>query len=85
MFLMDEMKRAVIVEIFFNFSKKEQDMMMQNLYNQGYSAKDISKFFGIGVQGVCNRITAHRELQDYYSEHGITSLSMFFDAFFVQP
>lgn len=54
------MHKAVTVEMFRNSPRRDQDTMMQSLYDQGYSAKDISKFFGIGVQSVYNRITAHR-------------------------
>ncbi|TOY97368.1 hypothetical protein DI388_13585 [Escherichia coli] len=40
--------------------RRDQDLMMQALYDQGYSAKDISNFLGIGLQSVYNRINAHR-------------------------
>ena len=60
MFFNGGMHKAVTVEMFLNSPRKDQDIMMQNLYDQGYSAKDISKFFGIGLQSVYNRINAHR-------------------------
>lgn len=60
MFLTGGIHRAVTIEMFLNSPRRDQDIIMQNLYDQGYSAKDISNFFGIGLQSVYNRINAHR-------------------------
>lgn len=51
---------AVTKEIFKNAPRKDQDQIMQGLYDQGYSAKEIASFLGIGAQAVYNRINAHR-------------------------
>lgn len=60
MFFGNGMHKAVTVEMFRNSPRRDQDALMQSLYDQGYSAKDISNFFGIGLQSVYNRINAHR-------------------------
>ena len=60
MFFNGGMHKAVTVEMLLNSPRRDPDIMMQNLYDQGYSAKDISKFFGIGLQSVYNRINANR-------------------------
>ncbi|HGV3494370.1 TPA: hypothetical protein ACNGYJ_005887, partial [Klebsiella quasipneumoniae subsp. quasipneumoniae] len=51
---------ALTKEMFKTAPRRDQDLMMQALYDQGYSAKDISNFLGIGLQSVYNRINAHR-------------------------
>lgn len=51
---------AVTKEMFKNAPRRDQDQIMQGLYDTGYSAKEIAKFLGIGTQAVYNRINAHR-------------------------
>ncbi len=45
---------------FIQMARRDQDAFLQYLYDQGYSAKDISKNFDIPVPSVYNRINAHR-------------------------
>lgn len=52
--------KATTIEIFRNAPRKDQNDMLQNLYDQGYSGKELADFFGIGSQAVYNRIDAHR-------------------------
>ena len=52
--------QAVTVAQFAQMPRRDQDAILQNLYDQGYSAPDISKFFNMPVQTVYSRIVAHR-------------------------
>jgi len=51
---------AVTKAMFDQMNRKDQTDIMQKLYDQGYSGKDISKFFEINVQTIYSRINAHR-------------------------
>lgn len=47
--------------VFFSeFTRVEQDRMLQALYDKGYSVKDIGKKLGMNVAGLYNRIDAWR-------------------------
>lgn len=40
--------------------RRDQDAVLQQLYNQGYSVPEISKFTSIPSQTIYSRIDAHR-------------------------
>lgn len=46
--------------MFSQAPRKDQDAVLQQLYDQGYSVPDISNFTGISPQTLYGRITAHR-------------------------
>ncbi len=51
---------AVTKAMFDQMTRKDQNDVMQKLYDQGYSGKDIANFFGMNQQTVYSRINAHR-------------------------
>lgn len=51
---------AVTKAMFDNMNRKDQTDVLQKLYDQGYSGKDIASFFELNVQTVYSRINAHR-------------------------
>lgn len=54
------MQRTINRGVFLQMPRRDQDQFLQYLYNEGYSAKDISKKYDMPVQTVYNRIDAHR-------------------------
>jgi len=40
--------------------RRDQDAVLQHLYDDGYSVPDISRFTGIPTQTLYSRINAHR-------------------------
>ena len=52
--------KAVTKAMFDQMTRKDQTDVMQQLYNQGYSGKDIASFFGMNTQTVYSRINASR-------------------------
>ncbi|WP_156188703.1 terminase gpP N-terminus-related DNA-binding protein [Acinetobacter indicus] len=40
--------------------RRDQDAILQYLYNNGYSAKDIANEYGLNISSVYDRIDAHR-------------------------
>jgi transposase len=52
--------RAATVAQFHQMPRRDQNAVMQDLYNQGYSGKDIAKFYGMSAPSVYNRIDATR-------------------------
>ena len=52
--------KAVTKAMFDQMTRKDQTDVMQQLYDQGYSGKDIANFFGMNTQTVYSRINAHR-------------------------
>ncbi len=51
---------AMTCEMFRQLPRKDQDDLMQNLYDRGYTAKDIGKFLEMSPQTIYSRINAHR-------------------------
>jgi len=51
---------ATTKQMFKNAPRKDQDQIMQGLYDQGYSVKEVANFLEVGVQSAYNRINAHR-------------------------
>lgn len=51
---------AVTKAMFDQMTRKDQNDVLQALYDQKYSGKDIAKFFGMNPQTVYSRINAHR-------------------------
>jgi transposase len=51
---------AVTKSMFEQMTRKDQTDVLQSLYDQGYSGKDIASFFGMNTQTVYGRINAHR-------------------------
>ncbi|TCT19049.1 sigma-70 region 4 domain-containing protein [Thiobaca trueperi] len=51
-----EFNRAV----FDQMPRKDQDEMLQQIYDSGYSVKDIAKFLNMNSQTLYSRINAHR-------------------------
>ncbi|MBP2171112.1 DNA-directed RNA polymerase specialized sigma24 family protein [Erwinia toletana] len=43
-----------------NMPRRDQDALLQYVYDQGYSVKEISNEYAIPVQTLYTRITAHR-------------------------
>lgn len=54
------MQRTINRGMFIQMPRRDQDEFLQYLYDNGYSAKEISKEYGIAVQSLYNRINAHR-------------------------
>lgn len=54
------MHTAVTKAMFDQMPRRDQTEILQNLYNQGYSAPEIAKFFEMNTQTVYSRIDAHR-------------------------
>jgi predicted DNA-binding protein YlxM (UPF0122 family) len=52
--------KAVTKAMFDQMTRKDQTDVMQQLYDQGYSGKDIANFFEMNVQTIYSRINAHR-------------------------
>ncbi len=44
--------------VFQSMPRKDQDAMLQHMYDQGYTASEVGKFFGL--QSIAGRINAHR-------------------------
>lgn len=58
---------AVTKSMFDQMTRKDQNDVLQALYDQGYTGKDIAKFFGMSDQTVYSRINAHRGRSPAYS------------------
>lgn len=54
------MQRAINQGFFQQMTRRDQDVFLQYLYNQGYSVQEISRAFGIPVPTIYSRINAHR-------------------------
>lgn len=52
--------REVTLSMFTNAPRRDQDLILQDLYDKGYSGKEIAKFFGLKEQTVYSRINAYR-------------------------
>lgn len=52
--------QALTAQMFMQMPRHDQNMVMQALYDQGYSGKDIAKFLGMNEATVYGRISAHR-------------------------
>lgn len=46
--------------IFDQMPRKDQDEMLQQIYDKGYSVKDIAKLLNMNSQTLYSRINAHR-------------------------
>lgn len=46
--------------MFAQAPRRDQDAVLQSLYDQGYSVPEISKFTSISAQTLYSRINAHR-------------------------
>lgn len=53
-------QKAAIVGGFKQMARRDQDGVMQYMYDEGYSGKEIGNFFGIPAQTVYSRIDANR-------------------------
>lgn len=47
-------------EILQTLPRKDQNQVLQNLYDKGYSVPEISKATGIAAPTLYNRVDAHR-------------------------
>lgn len=47
-------------QIFNAMPRRDQDQVMQGLYDQGYNVPDIEKFLGVAASSIYSRINAHR-------------------------
>ena len=47
-------------QMFKNAPRRDQDQIMQGLYDKGYSVKEVANFLDVGLQSAYNRINAHR-------------------------
>jgi len=54
------MQDTINIGFFLNMPRRDQDTFLQRIYDEGYSAKDISKKFNIPLPSLYNRINAHR-------------------------
>lgn len=52
--------KAFTVAMFNEMPRRDQDSVMQTLYDEGYSGKDIGKFLNKPAQTVYGRIDASR-------------------------
>ena len=52
--------KEVTISMFKNMPRRDQDLVLQDLYDKGYKGKDIAKFFGLKESSIYNRINAHR-------------------------
>ncbi|WP_416192562.1 hypothetical protein [Neisseria sp. CCUG12390] len=52
--------KEVTVSMFANLPRRDQDSILQDLYDKGYNGKELAKFFGLQESSVYNRINAHR-------------------------
>ena len=52
--------KAVTVAQFTQMPRRDQDSVLQDIYDQGYSVPEISRFFNISPQTIYSRINAHR-------------------------
>jgi transposase-like protein len=46
--------------VFEQYPRKDQDEMLQQIYDSGYSVKDIAKLLNMNPQTLYSRIDAHR-------------------------
>ena len=53
-------QKELTKEILDTLPKRDQTVILQNLYNKGYSVPDIAKATDIPAQTLYNRIDAHR-------------------------
>lgn len=54
------MQRGINQGFFQQMTRRDQDVFLQYLYDQGYSVQEISKAFGIPVPTIYSRIDANR-------------------------
>ena len=47
-------------QMFNAMPRRDQDQVLQGLYDQGYNVPDIEKFLGIPASTIYSRINAHR-------------------------
>lgn len=47
-------------QIFATMPRRDQDQVLQGLYDQGYNVPDIESFLGIPSSTIYSRIDAHR-------------------------
>jgi hypothetical protein len=52
--------KEVTISMFQAMPRRDQDMVMQDLYDKGYNGREIAKFFQLSEASVYNRIKAHR-------------------------
>ncbi|HHK5991579.1 hypothetical protein [Neisseria sp. 27098_8_139] len=60
MFGFNGIHKEVTISMFQAMPRRDQDMVMQDLYDKGYNGKEIAKFFQLSEASVYNRIKAHR-------------------------
>lgn len=46
--------------MFDQMPRRDQNEVLQQMYDKGYSAKELAKFFVLPVQTIYSRINAHR-------------------------
>lgn len=54
------LQRTINRGVFLQILRRDQDQFLQYLYDEGYSARDISKEYDIPTQTIYSRINAHR-------------------------
>ena len=54
------MQKTINRGMFMQMARRDQDEFLQYLYDQGYSAKEIGKEYGIPAQTIYSRINANR-------------------------
>lgn len=54
------MHKEVTLAMFKNAPYRDQNLILQELYDKGYSGKEIAKFFELSESTVYSRITARR-------------------------
>jgi predicted DNA-binding protein YlxM (UPF0122 family) len=52
--------KAATQAMFDQLPRKDQNEVMQSMYDNGYSGKDIAKFFAVKAGTIYGRIDAHR-------------------------
>lgn len=60
MFLSNGIQKEFNRSIFDQQPRKDQDEILQQIYDSGYSVKDIAKFLNMNPQTLYSRINAHR-------------------------
>ncbi|MCD9481581.1 hypothetical protein GLP38_21475 [Photobacterium phosphoreum] len=60
MFFNNGIQKQFNRSIFDQYPRKDQDEILQQLYDNGYNVKDIAKFLNMNSQNIYSRINAHR-------------------------
>jgi len=59
------MQKTINRGMFLQMPRRDQDLFLQYLYDEGYSVKDISKEYAIPKPTLYSRINAHRGVKPF--------------------